>query len=64
MEIRQRYPNQAAAAKALGITQPYFSELLQNRRPFSDRILTALGLERIVVKREPKGQRTPLKRTA
>lgn len=45
-----RYRTQREAAAALGITQPYLSDLLQGRRTFSDAILGKLGLRWAVVK--------------
>ena len=44
------YQNQKAAAKALGIKPAYLSDLLNQRRGFSQRILDAIGLKQIVVK--------------
>ena len=46
----QRAGTQKDAAKSLGISGPYLCDLLHGRRPFSDRILWALGFERVVVK--------------
>jgi DNA-binding transcriptional regulator YdaS (Cro superfamily) len=42
--------SQAAAAQALGIGPSYFGDLLRGRRNVSDRVLTKLGLRRIVVR--------------
>lgn len=44
-----KYPTQAAAAKALGITPAYLSDLVNGRRDLSDKMLTKLGLRRTVV---------------
>lgn len=41
--------SQKAAAKALGISQVYVSDLLAQRRDFSDQMLEKLGLKRVVV---------------
>jgi plasmid maintenance system antidote protein VapI len=41
---------QRAAAKKLGISEPFMSDLLRGRRTFSDRMLAKLGLRRDVVK--------------
>jgi hypothetical protein len=38
------------ACMALGITPAYLSDILNGRRGFSENILNALGLQRIVVK--------------
>ena len=43
-----RYHTQKAAAKALGVSQPYLHDLLRRRRTFSIRILKKLGLRRTV----------------
>jgi hypothetical protein len=42
--------SRAEACKALGIKPAYLSDLLNGRRGFSENILNALGLKRIVVK--------------
>ena len=39
---------QSAAARSLGISAPYLHDLLNGRRGFSDRLLAALGFERII----------------
>jgi len=43
--------SQAAAAQALGIGPSYFGDLLRGHRNVSDRVLTKLGLRRIVVRK-------------
>ena len=45
---------QVAAARKLGISQPYLSDIRNERRGFSPRILTALGFKNITV---PNGGR-------
>lgn len=40
------HPSQRVAAKALGISAPYLSDLLHKRRAVSDRLLLKLGLRR------------------
>lgn len=44
-----RFANQRQAARALGISEPYLSDLLRNRRTASERILKKLRLRRVVV---------------
>lgn len=46
-----RYPNQREAAEALGISQPYLSDLMNSRRDLSDQMLLKLGLKRVVVQK-------------
>ena len=46
--------SQQAAADALGISASYFSELMLGRKTYSDRLLDALGLERIIVRKAAK----------
>ena len=43
------YGTQVAAAKALGISQPYLSDLLRKRRDVSKPLLKKLGLKRAVI---------------
>ena len=43
--------SQTAAAQALGIGPSYFGDLLRGHRNVSDRVLTKLGLRRIVVRK-------------
>jgi DNA-binding transcriptional regulator YdaS (Cro superfamily) len=43
--------SQRAAAKALGISEVYLSDLKHGRRPMSAKVLAKLGLQRIVVQR-------------
>lgn len=45
-----RFESQREAAAELGISQSYLSDLLNDRREFSERILAAIGLARVVVK--------------
>jgi transcriptional regulator with XRE-family HTH domain len=42
--------SQKQAAKAMGISQSYLSDLLAGRRRCPDTLLAKLGLERIVVR--------------
>jgi plasmid maintenance system antidote protein VapI len=44
------YRTKGEAAEALGISQPYLTDLLQRRRNFSDNMLSKLNLMTIVVK--------------
>ena len=53
-DFAARYVTQVDAAKALGITPQYFSDLMHGRRDVTDSILKKLGLRRIVVERENK----------
>ena len=50
-EFVARHGSQSAAAKALGISQPYMSDIMNGRRDLSERIMKALGLERVIVER-------------
>ena len=44
-----KYPTQRAAAKALGVSEVYVSDMLNGRRDVtSPKVLKALGLRRIV----------------
>lgn len=38
-------------ASANGISQPYFSQILSGKRPMPDKLLDALGVERVVTYR-------------
>ncbi len=49
-----RHGSQQAAAEAIGISASYFSELVLGRKTYSDRLLAALGLERIIVRKAAK----------
>ena len=44
-----RYPTQQAAAEALDIVPSHLTDLLRNRRTFSDAMLGKLGLKRAVI---------------
>ena len=44
-----RLGSQKAAAKHLGISEPYLSDLRKRRRPMSERLLGKLGFQRVVV---------------
>jgi DNA-binding transcriptional regulator YdaS (Cro superfamily) len=44
-----QHPTQAAAAKALGLSAAYLSDMLAGRREASARVLAMLGLRRAVV---------------
>jgi len=50
-EFVARHGSQIAAARALGISQPYMSDIMNGRRNLSERIMKALGLERVIVER-------------
>jgi len=50
-EFVARYGSQIAAARALGISQPYMSDIMNGRRDLSERIMKSLGLERVIVER-------------
>lgn len=41
-----KHKNKSEAAKALGISLPYLSDLLRGRRDFSDDMLARIGLRR------------------
>lgn len=45
-----RHKTQTAAAKALGVSLPYFNDMINMRRDISPRILEKLGLKRVVVR--------------
>ena len=45
----KEHGSQAAVARLLGVSDPYLSDLVLGRRPFSERMLTKLGLKRVVV---------------
>ena len=47
-----QHETQAAAAANLGISGSYLHDLLNGKRTFSDRILHALGLRRIIIQDE------------
>lgn len=44
----QQYQTQAAAAKALEVTPQYLSDVKYGHRKPSDKILSALGLKKVV----------------
>lgn len=46
----QQHGTQREAAKALGISEPYLTDILQGNRKFSERILSQLNLKRVIVK--------------
>lgn len=46
-----KYPTKKAAAAALGISQPYLTDLLYMRRDLSVAMLAKLGLKRVTVPR-------------
>jgi len=50
-EFVARHGSQIAAARALGISQPYMSDIMNGRRDLSERIMKSLGLERVIVER-------------
>ena len=45
-----RHANQRDAAAALGISPAYLSDLLNERRDLSQKLLAKLGLKQIVIK--------------
>jgi DNA-binding transcriptional regulator YdaS (Cro superfamily) len=49
-----RHGTQKAAAKALGVSPAYLSDMLMGRRDISERILAKLGLRRAVVAKGTK----------
>ena len=51
LALVETHGSQAAVAQRLGVSDAYVSDLLNNRRSFSDTMLEKLGLRRIVVKR-------------
>jgi transcriptional regulator with XRE-family HTH domain len=58
----RRYDTVTAAAKALGISQAYLSQLLHGARAFSPAVLLKLGLERVPLFRSARAaqRRFPL----
>ncbi len=50
LAFRAKYRTQTAAAEALGVSVPYFNDMLHMRRDISDNMLAKLGLRRVVVK--------------
>lgn len=48
--------SQRAVARALGVSDPFISDLLRGRRRFSDRMLAQLGLQRAVVRTRKAAQ--------
>lgn len=44
--------NQSAWAKSLGISQSYVADVLRGRQPPGDKIIAALGIERVVTYRK------------
>jgi plasmid maintenance system antidote protein VapI len=46
-----QYPSYKEAAAALGISAQYFTDLLSNRRTWSEKMLDKLGLTWIVVEK-------------
>lgn len=47
----KREGSQKHAARALGISQAYLSDILNKRRDFSERLLQLLGFRRVVVRK-------------
>ena len=45
-----KHGNQRKAAKALGISEPYMTDLVHGRRRVSDSLLEKLGLRRTIVR--------------
>ena len=50
-----RETSQRELADELGVTEGYISHVLQGRRTFGPKLLTALGLERVVTYRRKRG---------
>jgi plasmid maintenance system antidote protein VapI len=51
------HPHQRAAAEALGISQAYLSDLLNERRDLNPKMLAKLGLRQVIIKADkPIGQ--------
>jgi antitoxin component HigA of HigAB toxin-antitoxin module len=50
-EYVERFDTHGAAAKKLGISTSYLSDLLHGRRTFTTPMLNKLGLQRVVVER-------------
>jgi predicted transcriptional regulator len=46
-----RLGTQRKAAKHLGVSQAYVSDVLKRRRPMSERLLGKLGFQRVVVQK-------------
>ena len=46
-----KFPTRKAAAKALGVSQAYLTDLIHQRRGLSGRMLEKLGLRRTVVQK-------------
>ncbi len=51
LKFVDQFDTQKAAAKALGVTPAYLSDLVNLRRDLSEKILRKLGLKRAVVPR-------------
>lgn len=47
----RRFSTQREAARALGISEPYVTDLIKGRRTFSRTVLAKLGLQQIVVEK-------------
>lgn len=45
----EKHGTQDKAAKALGMTQGYLSDLLHGKRDITDKVLTKIGYRRIIV---------------
>lgn len=48
-ELKEQHGTQKDAARVLGVTPQYFSDLLAGRRTYSNRLLHLLGLRREIV---------------
>lgn len=56
LETRLKQRSTTKLAAELGISDGYLRDVLKDRRPASDRLLDALGLERVVIiRRKRKG---------
>lgn len=58
LETRLKQRTRTALAAELGISDGYLRDVLKDRRPASDRLLDALGLERITLIRRKRKART------
>jgi len=54
IESRLRTTSQRQLAAQLGISASFMGDIVQGRRPPSDRVIDALGLERVVIYRRKK----------
>lgn len=50
LKVIKKHGSQTAAAKALGISDAYLSDMANGRRDLSDAMLEKLGMKRVVIK--------------